>query len=164
MTCLYTIERCKAAGETKPYAFNWTLQLSRRWSANTPFAADVRVRPTTEVKQTGYEYASSGGQSSGKKEPSWPKVAGGTVRDGSITWTAVVLSADSLLEEISVSSWDVPTGLIGSGEATVIAPGQQATEIQISDGVPAQEYTIINAILTTEGNTYEAAVDLSIDQ
>lgn len=163
MTCVFTAEECKGTGEKVPYAFNWTLQLARKWSANKPFAADVRIRPSSEGLQTGFEYESSGGQSNGSFEPRWPTRLGGTVRDGSITWTAVALSVDSLLETISTSDWDVPTGLTPSAAATTATAGEQATEIAIAGGTPGEVYEVINEIVTSAGNEYNAVLELTIE-
>jgi len=164
MTCVTTVEACQASGEKRPYAFNWTLQLARRWTANTPYALNTAVRPSSEALQTGFEYESSGGQSSGKKEPKWPTTLGGTVTDGSITWTAVALSDDSLLEQIASSTWDVSTPLIGSSETTIDTPGQQATGIELSGGVAGTTYTVVNEIVTTAGAEYWARLELTIDE
>lgn len=164
MTCVFTVEKCQRTGEKKPYGFNWTLRLSRRWSANTPFPALIRVRPSTEALQTGLEYESSGGQSNGANEPRWPTTAGRTVREGSITWTAVALSTGSLLETISNSDWDVPTGLIGSDEGTISNEGQQSTEIALTEGTPGETYSVVNEITTSEGNEYQAALELTIEE
>jgi hypothetical protein len=163
MTCVTTVKACKASGEKRPYAFNWTLELSRRWEANTPFSAGVAVRPSSELLQTGFEYESSGGQSNGKKEPKWPTALGGTVTDGSITWTAVSLTNDSLLEQIATSAWQVPVGLSGSGESTIITPGQQAASIDLADGAAETTYTVVNEIVTTTGTKYVARLELTID-
>lgn len=163
MTCLFTVEECKGAGEKAPFAFNWTVQLARKWLANTPYALDVKVRPSTEALQTGFEYSSSGGQSSGAFEPRWPTRLGGTVKDGSVTWTAVALSVDSLLETIASSDWEVPTGLVGSNEATTNTPGMQGTEIVIADGTPAEVYEVVNEIVTSDGNEYQAVLTLTIE-
>jgi hypothetical protein len=163
MACVFTAEECKAAGEKVPYAFNWTLQLARKWEVNAPYAADVKVRPSTEALQTGFEYSSSGGQSNGASEPRWPTRLGGTVRDGSITWTAEALTVNSLLETIASSVWDVPTGLTGTGEVTTSTAGQQATEVVIADGTPGQVYEVVNEITTSSGNEYQAVLELTID-
>jgi hypothetical protein len=162
MSCVYTIEKCQAAGEKKPYGFNWTLLLANTWIPNTPYATGAKVRPSTEEKQTGFEYSSSGGQSSGKREPVWPTALGGTVVDGSITWTAAALSNDSLLERISTSTWTVDTDLTDSGDASVDSPGQQATSVYITGGTPDTTYLVLNEIVTTDGAEYPAIIELTI--
>jgi hypothetical protein len=55
------------------------------WTATTAFAAGAVVTPVTP---TGHTYSSSGG-TSGAAEPAWPTTVGGTVTDGSITWTCL---------------------------------------------------------------------------
>jgi hypothetical protein len=162
MTCVYTVEKCQASGEKKPYGFDWTVLLANRWRANSPFALDARVRPTTELLHTGFEYSSSGGQSSGKKEPSWPKTLSGTVIDGSIRWTAVAMSADGLLEHIVSSVWTVPGAITASGEATVDEAGRQATSVFLTAATPGV-YEIVNEITTDTGAEYQAIIELTIE-
>jgi hypothetical protein len=162
MTCVFTIEECQRAGEIRPYGFDWTVFLANRWRLNAPYAADDRVRPTTEEKQTGFEYASSGGQSNGKKEPTWPKVLSATVIDGSIRWTAVALSEDSLLETIVSSTWTVPGSVTASLEATVDTAGQQATSVFLTSATPGA-YEVVNEITTSLGAEYQAVIELTIE-
>ena len=60
------------------------------WTELTAFPAALRAVPKAYNLVGGYkhlEYVSSGG-TSGPVEPVWPTTAGGTVLDGSITWTA----------------------------------------------------------------------------
>lgn len=161
MTCVFTITDCQRAGEKKPHGFNWTAYLARRWEPDTPYAAGVKVRPAGI--QTGLQYSSSGGQSHGRSEPIWPRTAGGTVTDGSITWTAEALSVDSLLEQIDTSTWTVPTGLTGTAEAKITTAGQQAVTIKLAGGAAGQSYAVVNEILTTEGNEYQAVLELGVE-
>jgi len=161
--CVPTVEACQRTGEKRTLGFNWTLRLSRRWTGNTPYAAGTRIRPSEESRHTGFEYQSSGGQTNGQAEPRWPTRLGGTVRDGSIVWTAVALSVDSLLETISTSDWDVPTGLTGSSEDTVDSAGLQSTEIMLTGGADGETYEVVNEIRTSAGNEYQAVLVLSIE-
>jgi hypothetical protein len=162
MTCVYTVEKCQKAGENRPYGFDWTVFLANRWRANTPFAVGDRVRPTTELKHTGFEYASSGGQSNGKKEPSWPKVLAGTVLDGSIRWTAVAMSTDGLLETIVTSTWTVPGAVTDTTDAVASEAGRQATSVFLASATPG-EYEIVNEIVTSSGAEYQAVITLTIE-
>jgi hypothetical protein len=162
MTCVYTVEKCQKAGENRPYGFDWTVFLANRWRANTPFAVDDRVRPTTELKHTGFEYASSGGQSNGKKEPSWPKTLSATVLDGSIRWTAVAMSTDGLLETIVTSTWTVPGAVTDTTDAVVNEAGRQATSVFLASATPG-EYEIVNEIVTSSGAEYQAVITLTIE-
>ena len=57
------------------------------WLALTAYGAGVYRLPT-QANATGKIYVSSGG-TSGATEPTWPTTIGGTVVDGSITWTCV---------------------------------------------------------------------------
>jgi hypothetical protein len=162
MVCVYTVEKCQNAGENRPYGFDWTVFLANRWRANSPFALDARVRPSTELLHTGFEYNSSGGQTSGKKEPTWPKVLNATVIDGSIRWTAVAMSEDGLLETIVSSTWDVPAEVTDTTDTFVDEPGRQATSIFLASATPGV-YTITNEIVTSTGAEYQAVIELTIE-
>jgi len=68
------------------------------WTAATAYAAGVFVTASTPGA---LRFRSSGGTTGGA-EPSWPGVAGGTVNDNDITWTAVTRSRlEMLLEKIT---------------------------------------------------------------
>jgi len=55
------------------------------WAAATAIAEDVVREPTVD---NGYRYAYSGG-TTGASEPTWPPTLGGTVSDGTGTWTNI---------------------------------------------------------------------------
>jgi hypothetical protein len=162
MACVYTVEKCQKAGENRPYGFDWTVFLANLWRANSPFAVDDRVRPSTEQKHTGFEYSSSGGQSSGKREPVWPTTLGGTVVDGSITWTAAAMSTDGLLETIVTSTWTVPDEITDTTDAVVNEAGRQATSVFLASATPG-EYEIVNEIVTSSGAEYQAIITLTVE-
>lgn len=156
--CVETLKACQQAEERKPYGFNWTALLARRWSADTPFATGVKVRPT---EATGFQYSSSGGQS-GPEEPSWPTVIGGTVTEGSITWTCEALAADSLADQIDDDSWLVPPGIVIDPDAPTVSAGLQRTSAAASGGTPGNTYVIDNEVLTVAGLEYVARLELKI--
>lgn len=55
------------------------------WAASTAISEDVVREPTVD---NGYRYAYSGG-TTGSTEPTWPTTVGGTVSDGTGTWTNI---------------------------------------------------------------------------
>jgi hypothetical protein len=60
------------------------------WSRLTTYAGPSIVYPNVK---NGFHYLTSSGGVSGSAEPTWPTTVGGTVSDGSVTWTAVVDAA-----------------------------------------------------------------------
>jgi len=57
------------------------------WAANTAFVTANAVTPTVPNAR-GLFFVASASCTSGASEPSWPTTIGGTVADGSCTWTA----------------------------------------------------------------------------
>jgi hypothetical protein len=160
--CLQIAKKCQNVEAKLDYGFDWTRTLSRLWTRDHPYGVGVTVRPFGPA--TGYQYASSGGQS-GEIEPNWPRVAGASVVDGSITWTAEAIATTSY-EDMIVS--DVWTGGDSSGltvepVAPTIAAGLQQTAVVLSGGVVGTVYTVENEVLTTQGLEYVARLLLTIE-
>jgi hypothetical protein len=142
--------------------------LANRWRPNKPFALGVRVRPSTEDQQNGFEYESSGGQSNGRREPRWKRapqaeVDGTTYTDGSLVWTARHLTLTSYHDRIFNSTWTVPAGVTGSAEVAVLVPGLQETQIAIEGGTPGETYDIVNQITTDLDRRYHGILRLTIE-
>jgi hypothetical protein len=79
------------------------------------YALTARVRVPGVA---GLEYECTIAGETGAAPVRWPKVAAGTVTDGSVVWTARAISTASLLATISgTPTWTVPTGYTVSGEA-----------------------------------------------
>jgi len=55
------------------------------WIVTTAVAVGQHVAPTTE---NGFYYKATVAGTTGGSEPTWPTVLGGTVVDGTVTWTA----------------------------------------------------------------------------
>ena len=168
MTCEVTFTACKRASESKPFGFRWTDRVARLWQPDYPYAAGVRVRPSTANARTGFEYESSGGQSKGTKGPSakdpkWPAALGGTVVDGSITWTAVPLSYSGLLERIVSVSWPAVAGLTIVPRAVTDEPGLQETLADFSGGIAGTTYTVTCSVTTSANNVYTAVLELQVE-
>lgn len=160
--CIATLKVCQDEDERLDYGFNWTREFSRRWKADFAFDTGITIRPESEP--TGLEYVSSGGQT-GAEEPNWPTTIGGTVTDGSITWTAQVLSSDSLIHEIATDAWSdsIPAGLTVEGQLPVTVPGAQMTQVILSGGSSGITYTVENEVTTASGLEYIAQIILKIE-
>jgi hypothetical protein len=159
MGCRITVTACKTAGEAKPQGFNYTDFLTNRWESGTIYAAGERIRPLTA---TGFQYSSSGGQSA-SEEPSWPTTLGGTVTDGSITWTAQAITNDSLRATISSSAWAASSSDITiAGETSVNTGGSQVVTALISGGTAGRRYEITNTVTLSDSSIEQSVLRLRI--
>lgn len=162
--CLPLLKACQGADARLDYAFNLTHEFANKWAPNFPFDADVAIRPSLEIKGTGFEYVSSGGVSSGLEEPIWPEVSGGTVTDGSITWTARAISNESLKQRISGSaSWTADTGLTLDSQEEIDSPARQEVRIWVSGGLSGQTYRNFFEVTTDLGAIYEGELRITIE-
>ena len=167
--CIETLKVCQGANERQDYAFNVTDELAIRWQANRTYQTGQTVRPN-ELPGTGYEYVatvadSSGGMSSGAAEPTWPKTLGGTVVDGSVTWTAQIPTFDGLRDRIDTVSWDTTseTGdLLLTDPVEQDLPGLQEVRIWVSGGTLGETYDCWVLITTESGAIYECRLEVTI--
>ena len=100
------------------------------WVANTAYILDDIVVPTSG-KENGYSYiCTTAGTSHAATEPTWPTTIGGTVSDGTVTWTCqagstipqeheeiIILGATGYLA-MSASAYAVDKASIGGRYAT----------------------------------------------
>lgn len=168
MSCRIVKKVCKTEGETKPWGFDYAGYdqdsgtwgfLSRVWAPGAVYGTDETVRPSLP---TGLQYVSTAGQS-GAFEPRWPTTIGGTVTDGSITWTAEAISNDSLLTTISSSDWLADdSDLTVDGEVLVNTSGAQVATVHVSGGVTGNEYEVTNTIILADGSVEESRLLVTV--
>lgn len=110
----------KDPSESLPVELNLFKYCANFWRANEQFGAAEYARPN---RSTGFAYQSSGG-TSGEREPVWPTVLGGTVVNGSITWTAVAAGLNGLNAITAPTAVSDPLGLtiasVSASESTKI--------------------------------------------
>jgi hypothetical protein len=161
--CILLLKVCQGASERQDYAFNWTHEFSKRWEPVFPYATAAHIRPSSLERSTGLEYVSSGGVS-GPEEPAWPTVEGGTVVDGSITWTAAAISNSSLRHRISGTSvWTADAGITLEDEVTTDAPGLQESRIWVEGGTSGQVSTNLCVVTTDQGAKYQGELRVTIE-
>lgn len=98
------------------------------------YALGVRVQPALA---NGFQYQATIEGTSATREPRWPEVAGQTVRDGSVTWTAEAVSGSSLERTLSSVAWDAGGITLG----TPVTSGQESYALA-SGGTLGQQYEV----------------------
>jgi hypothetical protein len=167
VACRIIQKVCKTAAEAKLWGFDYVRDpetgalgfLARAWRPGQVYPADVTVLPNRTF--AGLQFVSSGGQS-GRREPTWPTSAGGTVTDGSITWTAETLSNDALQSTITLSDWEADTGLTIASEELVNTDGVQRTSVIVGGGAVGRKYEVRNIITLASGAIEESVLLVEI--
>ena len=160
------VRRSQRVDESLQHGFNWTLEFSRHWRPFTPQALGAVVIPLK--LQTGLQYrvtqAGQTAQYDGGCEPDWPVRAGKRVIDGTVTWDAEEIDADSLERTILTSVWTpVPAVGITITQQTVDnEAGKQRTACQIVVATPG-EFEIINEVGTSDALIYVGIIKLSVE-
>lgn len=89
------------------------------WLATTAYVLGDWVEPTTP---NGFVYKCTAAGTSGGSEPTWPTTEGGTVVDGTVTWTCYAIGAQT----------DEVAQLVGT-EERILGKGYNATDIVVKD-------------------------------
>lgn len=116
------------------YVADFTAHCVRYRDSNRDYANGTAVQPR---KPSGFQYRSSAGRT-GSSEPLWPTVLGRTVQDGSVTWTAEAISADSLTRTVSSVAWTADAGVT----VTPITLTGNLASVLISGGEDGQDYAV----------------------
>lgn len=133
MDDLRTFEQDPA--ETLDYSIEFAGHCARLREPDSDYSTGTRVRP---ARATGFQYNASTGGRTGTTEPRWPTTVGGTVVDGSVTWTAEAVSTTSLRRTLISASWAGDTGL---SVGTPSTSGTKSTAL-ISGGTLGQRYLV----------------------
>lgn len=144
----------KDPAEALDYSVEFDRHCARFREPNTDYALNTRVRPK---RATGLQYTGTAGRT-GTDEPRWPLTVGGTVVDGSVTWTAEAISTSSLVRTLSSASWTPDAGIT---VATPIVSGTKATAL-ISGGTLGQAYLVRVDGTCSDGTIRSAAFWLKI--
>jgi hypothetical protein len=107
------------------------------WRPNEQYQANEYIRPNAA---TGFAYQTTAGGASGFREPRWPAVAGATVSDGSVVWTATAAGANGLNPVSGPSGVSNPTGLTIASVAVSETTKILAT---YSGGIVGQDYDAV---------------------
>lgn len=121
---------------------------------DTAYATDARVVP---MVRTGLQYRATTAGVTGYREPRWPTIAGQTVRDGSVVWTAEAVSAGSLERSLSSADWVGP----GLSLANFDVLDQEAVAL-VSGGTVGQSYRIRCDGTLSDGIVKAVTFDVSV--
>ena len=164
--CIETLKVCQGADERLDYAFNVTDELALRWQTSRSYLTGQVVRPSVA---TGFEYVattddSSGGLTNGRVEPTWPRAEGGTVVDGSVTWTAQLPTFEGLRDRIDTVAWESrPLGDLNlTDQVEQDLPGLQEVRIWVSGGTIGEVYDCRALITPEAGAKYECRLEVTI--
>lgn len=102
-----------------------TLYTPTIWTANTVYALNTRVKPTSYKSRT-YKCTTIG-TSHATAQPTWPESSGATVTDGTVTWTEESDDYDRhILGALDLFSKSVPATLVvsvtGNGTSSYAVP------------------------------------------
>lgn len=149
------------SGTTRQRIVDVSLQAAPFWQPNLYVAANAVIRPT-DPNTTGFAFKNgvTAGQT-GPIEPAWPKTSGGTVVDGSVTWTA---GAPPVTGEDTVASatWtqvNPPDGLLTIANQTTSPLTASAF---IGGGTSGQIYQVKVAVTMVSGQIYPVLLVISI--
>lgn len=152
--------RSQFAGSNEPYEVDVSERATQSWEANSIFNATDFTKPSIG-HETGFVYQTSANGQSGTNEPAWPTTLGGTVVDGSLTWTAVAPPAggEDSIASVTWTQSNPPDG-------TLTITNQSHTSLTAlaycGGGTAGNTYLIVVAITMTSGAVYVAKIALSI--
>ena len=146
-------------GEAVLYTHDRTDNLAQRWEAGKVVASGYKVRPK---RATGWQYTSTAGQT-GAQEPRWPANSGGTVVDGSVTWTAEAITDASLLAYVSGPGNSAWTGDGGATLTPALPASARATcLVDTAACAVGQVLRIVNRMTLTNGEKRDAVFNVRV--
>ena len=148
------------AGSSRLYRFDVANLALQPWQPAMSVASLGVVRPT-DRNLTGFAYQASAAGQTGPDEPGWPRTAGGTVVDGSVTWTAVTppASGEDSIASVVLTQVQPPDGTLTIANPT--GSGLIASAL-IGGGTSGYTYTVNVAITMVSGAVYIPQLMLTI--
>ena len=136
------------------YVADFRLHCARRREPETGYQSGTRVEAST-----GFQYNASAAGTTAVEQPRWPKTAGQTVKDGSVTWTCEVPNGAGLQRTLSSVVWTGDTVTIGTP-----ANDTTSSTVFISGGVEGQSYEIACEGTFSDGSVEVRAFTLSVER
>jgi hypothetical protein len=101
-------------GAKLPHGFDFTPFIARWRELGQDYSTGAMVRV---MGVRGFQYEATTGGQTGDKRVYWPTTVGGTVQDGSVTWTCRAVTTASLLTTLSDVTWTAPDGATVTSDA-----------------------------------------------
>lgn len=121
------------------------------WSSTTAYAAGYNVRPTVA---NGLKYICTTAGTSGTSQPSWPTSTGGTVADGTATWTCGGADGNaSHLYEFFVTGTDALTSVTTATSTVAAASTNTAQTLSIRSTSTGFAFSVNGETEVTIANT-----------
>jgi hypothetical protein len=154
------VELSQFAGQNLPYVVDVGNVAVMPWAAGISIAANQLIQPTP-TNDTGFVYQAGGAGQTGLNQPAWPMSAGGTVVDGSVTWTAIAPPAvsEDTIQSVSWTQAAPPDGLL---TVTPSAPAALTALALIGGGTLGEIYTVNVLVTMKSGAIYRAELIISI--
>jgi hypothetical protein len=156
----YLEVKAKRSFDDVPVEVDWHDYLANVRRLGSAYQVNDLVRPLRQFA-TGLQYRCTvAGITSGRKysEIRWPTVVGGTVTDGTVTWTAEALSNGSLRSTIASNTWPAVAGLTLSGAASL----DLRYVTRVAGGVSGTSYDIKHQVTLASGEDKEAVIVLPV--
>lgn len=147
----------KHAFDAVPVPFDWHDFLANDRPVGTAVALNFVFRPL-RAQANGLQYrCTTAGVTSGAGV-SMPTTVGGTVVDGTATWTAEALSTDSLRATISSHTFSAPSDLTLTDEGSA----DLVYTVQAAGGVSRMAYELVHEVVLSDGEQYEATARIAV--
>lgn len=136
------------------YSINWIEALVDEALRGADFALNAIVRPQ---RVTGFYYEATTAGKTKAHYPVWPIVAGATVLDGSVIWTARH-PADVTVPTVSSALWTVPAGITKDSQSETATH----THITLSGGTAGEDYLLTCRMTPSSGNPEERSITVPV--
>jgi len=147
------------AGANEPYVIDVSQVSAAAWQPGIFVAAGEIIRPTT-ANQTGFVYQADADGQTGLVEPAWAKTVGGTVTDGSITWTAAAPPAQSQ-DQIAAVVWSV-SGPDSALQITSQVHDALTASAYIGGGTSGAVYTVEVTVTMNSGAAWIVVILVTV--
>lgn len=141
----------KRPGETIDRIIDFRGEILASWRAGVEYAQNAYARPT---RANGFDYqvTSSGTGRTSASEPRWPTTVGGTVTDGSVTWTCRAPSTSSCDPLTGNATVTPPSGITATHVSTDTLGD---VKIRLAGGTAGQDYGVLVSAATSGGQTIQ---------
>jgi len=150
--------RVKRVAASRPYTIDFKAWLRTYWIAGRAQNANDFVRSPTI---SGLAFEAGGAGETGMSEPAWPRTIGGTVLDGSITWTAVAPGTNAV-DPIASVVWSQINPPDSALTITGAANTNEEATATFNAGTQGNVYRVQCAVTTNGGRIYVVQFDLQI--